>query len=440
MRGALSAIALTRGAWRRRVLFSRSQPLPHAAPDGTIRAMEQPRLTVSKRLRELLSYAKFAGTAPRVLILRSEYWIDGACVHACRDLGWEVKTVPTVLEGTLPRESVARLLETLAEFRPDFVLTVNLSGMDVSGLFARFFEDVRIPYVTWFVDDPRTILMDRTDFASPYAVALTWEGAYTASHEAAGFPVVATVPLAADPHVFNRAPADTWDFPPSFVGNSMVSFAQRQWERLRAMPDLAAAVKRSFDEGRVTRGNFGRGLCALLDAACVNTLSAEQRRHAEMTFFVEGTRRLRHALASATVPEGAVMRGDDDWRTAFPSSGGALPYMEELPAFYGSCEVNLNSTSIQMATTVNQRVFDCPAAGGFLLTDSQPALDELFDVERECVVYRSLDECMELLRFFRAHPAARREIAVRARTRVLGEHTYAHRVQHIAGMVKERFA
>ena len=93
-----------------------------------------------------------------------------------------------------------------------------------------------------------------------------------------------------------------------------------------------------------------------------------------------------------------------------------------------------------MATTVNQRVFDCPAAGGFLLTDSQPALDELFDVERECVVYRSLDECMELLRFFRAHPAARREIAVRARTRVLGEHTYAHRVQHIAGMVKERFA
>jgi spore maturation protein CgeB len=326
------------------------------------------------------------------------------------------------------------------EFRPDFVLTINMSGMDVSGLFARFFEDVQIPYVTWFVDDPRTILMERMDYASPYAVAFTWERSYTASLEAAGFPVVATLPLAVDPHVFNRPPKDTWEHPPSFVGNSMVSYAQHTWDGLRQWPDLAAAVQQSLGEGRVTRQRFARGLHELLAPSCVNSLNAEQRRHAEMTFFVDGTRRLRHAMASALVPEGAVMWGDDGWRVSFPSSGGLLRYSEDMPAFFGGCEVNLNSTSIQMETTVNQRVFDCPAAGGFLLTDYQPVLDELFDVERECAVYRSLDECRELLRFFRAHPYARREITERARARLLGEHTYAHRLRFMAGVLQERFA
>lgn len=418
----------------------KSQALSRVACDGTIPAMKEPRLIVSKRLREMLSYDKFAGPVPRILILRSEYWVDGACVNACRDLGWEVETVPTVMEGVLPKENVARLFERLAGFRPDFILTVNLSGMDVSGLFARFFEDVRIPYVTWFVDGPRTILMGRTDLASPYAVALTWEPAYIPSLEAAGFPVVETVPLAADPHVFNREPRETWDIPPSFVGNSMVSFARREWDSLKTDPELEAAVRQSFETGHVTRENFGEGLQALLDPGYVDTLDAEQRRHAEMVFFIEGTRRLRHRLASALVPEGAVMRGDDEWRIAFPTSGGPVHYLGELAEFYGRCEVNLNSTSIQMATTVNQRVFDCPAAGGFLLTDAQPVLDELFDVENEVAVYHSLEECRDSLRFFRAHPKARTEIAARARARVLAQHTYAHRLQQIAEIVKKHFS
>ncbi|MFO7973623.1 MAG: glycosyltransferase [Candidatus Hydrogenedentota bacterium] len=249
-----------------------------------------------------------------------------------------------------------------------------------------------------------------------------------------------TVPLAADPHVFDCKPAEICDIPPSFVGNSMLAFARREWNLLKAEPELEAAVKRSFREGRVTRENFGKGLHALLEPVYVDTLNAEQRRLAEMVFFIEGTRRLRHAFASAVVPEGAVMRGDDEWRIAFPSSEGPVHYTQELAGFYNRCEVNLNSTSIQMPTTVNQRVFDCPAAGGFLLTDAQPVIEELFDCEKEVVGYHSLDECAALLRFYRAHPKARAEIATRARARVLGQHTYAHRLQHIANIVRERFA
>ena len=92
-----------------------------------------------------------------------------------------------------------------------------------------------------------------------------------------------------------------------------------------------------------------------------------------------------------------------------------------------------------MASAVNQRVFDCPAAGGFLLTDAQAQLDSLFDIETEAAVYHSFEECAEQYRRYRKYPAERMAIARRARERVLNEHTYRHRLQAIVEIVRERF-
>jgi len=88
---------------------------------------------------------------------------------------------------------------------------------------------------------------------------------------------------------------------------------------------------------------------------------------------------------------------------------------------------------------VNQRVFDCPAAGGFLLTDAQGDIEDLFDPGNEVAAYRSWEECRDLLRFYRARPDARLEIVRAARRRVLSEHTYAHRLDRIVSQVHETF-
>jgi spore maturation protein CgeB len=401
--------------------------------------MVRMRLKVSERLRELLSYDKFAGDVPRLLILQSRYWLDDACRNAAERLGWELAMAPVPQEGVMPREQVADLLQTLGEFRPDFILTVNLGGMDETGLFAGLFEDLQIPYVTWFVDDPRTIIMGRTVYASEYAMALTWDAAYVEYLRAAGFANVHVVPLGVDDTVFDAEPAETWTHSPTFVGNSMVSFAEREWAWMEDYPDLARGLREAFDGGRVTRDAFGAGLSALLDPELVVGLDEEQERHADLLFFVEGTRRLRHALVETLTPEGLQVRGDEEWKRLIPDAGGPLNYAEALPAFYRECEINLNTTSIQMPHAVNQRVFDCPAAGGFLLTDAQSSLADLFDVAREVACYANLEECRELYRYYLARPAQRRAIASAARARVLGEHTYRHRLERIASLLAGHF-
>lgn len=407
--------------------------------DVIIGAMNVPRLQVSERLRELVSYDKFAGGVPRMLVLESQYWLDIACINAARRMGWELERIPVALEGVMPRENVARLLHALGEFKPDFILSVNLSGMDVDGLFARLFEDLRIPYVTWFVDDPRTIIGGITAFASGYSMALSWDEGYLEYLSGAGFPSVHHVPLAVDDTVFHAEPSDSWDLPPSFVGNSNIAFAEREWAYFAEKKGLMEALREAFDAGRVNRATFIQGLDQMLPADVVARVDADEKRHAELLCFVEGTRRLRYELACTLVPEGLVLRGDDDWKRHFPEAGGGVNYMRELPDYYRRCAVNVNITSLQMPTTVNQRVFDCPAAGGFLLTDAQSGLRKLFDVENEAACYSSFEECRELFRHYRTHPAARTEIACRARRRILGEHTYAHRLEKIAALVKERF-
>jgi len=400
--------------------------------------MQLQRLQVSPNLRGLMSYPKLRGPVPRVLILESKYWIDAACRRAAAQLGWDVASTPVVLEGAFSREMVTQYLDTLVRFKPDFVLSINLSGMDVSGMFAALFEDLAIPHVTWFVDDPRTILMDSTRYSNEYSVALTWERGYAGYLHSLGFLAVHCVPLAADDTLFQGTPGPGI-LAPAFVGTAMVDNANLAWNELSQRPELAQHCANAIHDGNVTRDSFIKGIDAILEKETLENVDAEGRRHAEMYFFIEGTRRLRHALVCALEPEGLVVYGSADWQGVAYSYKRPIDYETELPALYRDCEVNLNTTSIQMPTAVNQRVFDCPAAGGFLLTDCQATLGELFDLESDVATYDSLDECADKLRHYRANPEERLRIASNAQSRILHEHTYKHRLRHIVAIVRSLY-
>ena len=386
-----------------------------------------------------MKYPKLAGPVPRMLVLESRYWLDTACANAARRLGWDVECVPVVAEGTLPRESVARLLRTLIDFRPDFLLSVNLGGMDVGGILAGLFEDLGIPLVAWFVDDPRTIIMDRPCYATPRSLAITWERAYEPYLKSVGFPVVAYMPLAVDRGLFDALPGKTWDLPCTFVGNSMTAPAAQAWRHAAENAELAAALNTAIDTGRVTRENFAEGLAAILPEHLLSRLDAEFRMRAELALFTEATRRLRKCFIQAFPSEIVCVFGDDGWDGIAQWRGGPVNYESDLPSVYRRSEINLNVTSLQMATAVNQRVFDCPAAGGFLLTDAQSSLMDLFDADSEIVCYHSFEEANTLAREYLAQPSKRNKIIQRARARILNEHTYEHRLIYLEALARAYF-
>ncbi|MBI1338493.1 MAG: glycosyltransferase [Phycisphaera sp.] len=87
----------------------------------------------------------------------------------------------------------------------------------------------------------------------------------------------------------------------------------------------------------------------------------------------------------------------------------------------------------EMLTNVKGRDFDVPCTGGgAYLTAFNPDLARSFDVGREILCYRNLEEAVEMANHYAHHPDDCRVIATRARERCLKEHTWVHRYARIA--------
>ncbi len=400
--------------------------------------MTKKRLQISSGLRTMLDYPKFMGPT-RLLILETEYFFDKSWVRAAASLGWESATVPSAMTGGLTRDQIAALFRTVAEFKPDFILTSNYAGMDMQGLFSMFFEDARIPYVSWFTDTPRMILYNRTVHCSPYSIAATWERGYIPHLKSLGFEHVYFMPHATDPELFHGPAQDTYARNLAFVGASMISHAEEAWEKLRAFPEITAALRNALDGGRMTRAQFAKGVETIIAPSLLKACAPRERRHLELCLVYEGTRRIRAELVQSLAPLGVEVYGDPEWQMVHDRCFGDVGYFDALAPFYRSTAINVNSTSIQMATSVNQRVFDCPAAGGFLITDAQKDLEEFFDVGDECVTYRSLDELTELVRRYECDAHERAHIVAKAQARIFGQHTHAQRLKDLEHYLRDRF-
>jgi len=88
---------------------------------------------------------------------------------------------------------------------------------------------------------------------------------------------------------------------------------------------------------------------------------------------------------------------------------------------------------------VNPRVFDIAACRGFQLVDRRELLPELFEEDREIVVYEDIEDLRAKLEHYRRHPEQRRAIAAAAYERVQGEHTYSRRMEQLLQAAVELF-
>ena len=106
-----------------------------------------------------------------------------------------------------------------------------------------------------------------------------------------------------------------------------------------------------------------------------------------------------------------------------------LTYLEALPKAYNLSKINLSSSLHSIYSGIPLRVFDIMGAGGFILSNYQPEIEELFDIGREIVVYHNFDEMRELAMFFLSHESARMGILIAGYEKVCTEYTYPKAVQ-----------
>lgn len=403
-------------------------------------------------LRERLTARRFAGRTPRVLVLRRPYFLYREIEAALARLGVPYQAVDTGQGETGSDRVVADILAAVASFGPDLALTVNHLGLDREGRLTGLFADIGLPLASWFVDSPRLILHESAGVVSPLVMIFSYDADSLPELRQAGFGHCAWLPLATDPHRFRPlaeplAP-HLWRATASFVGASMVSQAREALTKLAPYPALArelpaaAAQFATSPEKSALRFLADHPVCG---PALAGLPTLEARLDAELALTWEGTRRYRLACVEKLLPISPLLVGDAGWEMVLPGAGrawkrlDALNYYEDLPGFYPRSDVNLNTTSLQMKGAVNQRVFDAPAAGAFVLTDAREQLGALFDLRSETAVYADPGEIPDLLRHYLAHPEARARIVAAARARILAEHTYDRRLTALLEAAKKAF-
>lgn len=110
---------------------------------------------------------------------------------------------------------------------------------------------------------------------------------------------------------------------------------------------------------------------------------------------------------------------------------GVVDYQTELPFVYAGSKININHTLKSIHSGVPQRVFDIMACGGFVLSNDQPELHELFEVGKEVVTYTSLADCLSKVRYYLENEDERKAIAEAGKKRVLKDYRYDSAVSRI---------
>lgn len=109
---------------------------------------------------------------------------------------------------------------------------------------------------------------------------------------------------------------------------------------------------------------------------------------------------------------------------------------EELPTIYSRSKINLClSNNMTGVDNIKGRNFEAPACRGFLISGPARDLDEYFEIDKEVVIYRDLDDLVYKIQYYLEHEKERENIAKAAYERCMKEHTYDKRFRSIFDQV-----
>ncbi|UCD38527.1 MAG: glycosyltransferase [Fidelibacterota bacterium] len=380
------------------------------------------------QLQAHFGYRKFKQPPYRFLFLKYDYFLQDFLISELERQGHQA--VSLSLPKNIPVEEALRtLLEKAVEIRPDAVVSINAMGLDNQGRSVAILSDLSVPVVIWYLDNHLFNGPYFPDQPPELAIAFTYERALEHGLKKIGFQHVYYLPLATDLSLTRIKPdnrfANLVD-KISFVGGTFTQavndYFQPEYEDiyLEWQPDFGI---RKQAHGRIDLGE--------LFAPYRDRFTTPIDFYRFMAYVVaRETRRYRIGRLSCLQDEPLSIFGPDEWKQHLPDLDirPAVAYETETPQVYRHSGVNLSLTTLQQETALNQRYYDVPLCGGFLLGEWQEALAEHFEPDQEIVYFQTDEELRDKAAYYLRHPAERQPIIEQARKRVLKEHLMEHRL------------
>ena len=105
---------------------------------------------------------------------------------------------------------------------------------------------------------------------------------------------------------------------------------------------------------------------------------------------------------------------------------------DDVPEIMRNSVISLNfANSRGRRNQIKARTFEVPGAGGFLLTEAAPDLEDWYLPDQEVAVFRTNADLVQKIIFYLSHPDIRDRIAAAGFDRTCKEHTYENRLTSV---------
>jgi spore maturation protein CgeB len=392
-------------------------------------------------------YPKFRSKQVNVLLVNLKHLLLSEISNALLRLGHRCKVLLIGREEADRDDVEKTFVHSIRSFRPDFILTINHSGFDQEGFVTDLLSRYKIPFASWYVDSPYLILHHYARNKSPYLTLFLWDKDYIEVVSKLGFDQVEYLPLGVDEMLFQPLQEEGNHLAHlasnvSFVGNSMVIKVRSILGRNKikgSLLDRFEEVSTAFQlsDHLIVRDMIKEQFPNLASELAMLPGPMAFGYETGVTWQATGWYRL--GLLERLKPFNPLIVGDPGWEEILGNGfqrHRELNYYNDLPAFYNVSQISFNATSRQMKEGVNQRVFDVPACRRVVVTDWTRQLEQVMEPGKEILAYRKGDDISELVNQALRDEDFRRKIAEAGYRRVLGEHTYCHRLEQMINVMK----
>lgn len=284
--------------------------------------------------------------------------------------GWETARIE------IAEQNVDGLSKKIESFRPDYLFTEG--GVGMQKFIFPVLQKYGIPHIYWAVEDPVGNGKMAMEWASHSIISLTPDIEMLENYKANGHKAIC-IPFATDPDYYHKYPEDK-------------HFASLD----------AVHIGNNYDVFPDRRKAYGYIIQPFIDLGKAIEVYGSDWRHPKHKFNLP-----------AKYDKGYIAH-------------------ERSVVAYSSAKISLGVHSITKSRTMqSMRTFEILGCRGFFLTQSTPAIREMFKNHVHLVWSSSYDETVELMNYYLNHEDKREKIAENGQKFVYEHHNYASRAAEI---------
>lgn len=400
---------------------------------------------LSNVLKTKMSYRK---SLPRILFFRNDKSapiiasinqnISAALKHAnCPILEvdlTEMVNASSQNDWTKLKSIQQNLRDQIDHFQAEHALGYNATGIFPNG-DSHMLEQIGIPYTGLFFDNP-FYFMDSLKFCKNKAMLniLTLDEFYINPLKEGGFSNTHYLPIATSLHNRSKTPAHIFD-PGKFIFTSTV-------KPVYSAESIAGQLNNKNDKDFIHYAlneiinNECYSISSLLNSYKHFYSKDYIRFQNEIWFKIDNqcSSQLRLKTIEALGEYEVDIYGGDNWKnielSPLHTYKGYMNY-NMLADAYKTAFGSICRTPLNIQNGIQQRILDCGAAQGLIISDYRPILEEHFDLDKELFVYRNCDELKEKVKFLKNNPNALEKSKKLLNKKVLEQHTWDIRVQEL---------